>query len=438
MKTKTSHPNQELMTAILASILALGVLIGAWMGVSVTTLPAITFQDAAIALILVLAIVATHKYPIHIRPHTKIHMNSVPLYLCAVLLPVPIAVWVIALGTLTGQQLVRKERGSLLTDVAISTSRWVIVGFLATLVAHVSVADKLGESLVLLGTALVFFVGDMLSVSFQVSQISGESPQRALVANLREAGIAEVVQYLIGILGVLAAFTGIWSLILLAVPIVIVYMAFKSTKETRDGTRRLLEAMADAVDLRDPYTGGHSRRVADLMKGTLKELSIVGVEAELIRMAARLHDIGKVGIPDAVLKKEGSLTPEEWEIMKSHPERGAELLSRYPDFSRGADFVRYHHERWDGQGYPRALKGLDIPLGARVIAVVDGFDAMTSDRPYRRALSVEQAIQILWAGRGKQWDPTAVDSMLRVIAKQLERPELAQETLVADFAPVAE
>ncbi len=434
----TSHPNQELVTAILASVLALGVLISAWLEISSTMINAITLQDASVALILVLAVVATYKYPIHIRPHTKIHMNSVPLYLCAVLLPVPIAVWAMGLGTVIGLLLVRKERGSLFTDIAISTSRWVIVGSLAASVAHVFVADKLGESLVLLGTALVFFTGDMLSVSLQVSQISGEPPWRALVANLREAGGAEVVQYLIGILGALAALSEIWSLALLALPTAIVYLAFKSTKETRDGTRRLLEAMADAVDLRDPYTGGHSRRITDFLKSALRELGIVAVEAELIRAAARLHDIGKVGIPDEILKKPGPLTSEQWAIMKSHPERGAELLSRYPDFARGADFVRYHHERWDGQGYPHGLKGLDIPLGARVIAVVDAFDAMTSDRPYRRAMSVEQAVQNLRAGRGKQWDPAAVDGFLRAVAKQLERPEIPREALSAGFAPVAE
>lgn len=434
----TNHPNQELITAIFVSALAVGVLISAWMGVSVTTFPTITLQDVTVALVLVLAIVTAHKYPIHIRPHTKIHMNSVPLYLSAALLPVPIAVWVIGLGTLIGQLLVRKERGSLLTDVAISTSRWVIVGFLATLVAHVSMADKLGESLVLLGTALVFFVGDMISGSFHISLISGESLERALMANLGEAGIAEVVQYLIGILGVLAAFTEIWSLGLLALPIVIVYLAFKSTKETRDGTRRLLEAMADAVDLRDPYTGGHSRRVADYLKDTLRELGIVGIEADLIRSAARVHDIGKVGIPDGILRKPGALTAEEWVIMKSHPDLGAELLSRYPDFARGADFIRHHHERWDGQGYPGGLKGLDIPFGARVISVVDAFDAMTSDRPYRRGLSVAQAVQTLHAGRGKQWDPAAVDGFLRAMAKQMEQPSIGQPVLMPEFASVAQ
>ncbi len=438
MKTLTQPPLQELITASLASLVALAALIGSWVGTH-STANALTPWDALVALLLACAIVATFKYPIHIRQHTKIHMNSVPLFLSATLLPVPLAVAAIGLGILAGKLTVRKERGSLPTDIAISTSRWVIIGFLGASLAHFPATDRVAESILLFATAVTLFAGDMLSGSLQISQINAEPFGRVLVANLREAGPAEVGQYLIGILGAFAARQEVWALGLLALPMAVTYLAFKSTKETRDGTRRLLEAMADAVDLRDPYTGGHSRRVAELLKSALRELGIVGVEAELIRAAARLHDIGKVGIPDAVLKKPGALTSEEWAIMKSHPERGAELLARYPDFARGADLVRHHHEHWNGQGYPRGLKGLDIPLGARVIAVADAFDAMTSDRPYRRALSVEQAVQTLRAGRGKQWDAAVVDGFLRALAKQMERPEVVQPGLpAAGFAPVAE
>jgi HD-GYP domain-containing protein (c-di-GMP phosphodiesterase class II) len=148
----------------------------------------------------------------------------------------------------------------------------------------------------------------------------------------------------------------------------------------------------------------------------LKELNLQGPDATLIVTAARVHDIGKIGIPDMVLQKPGALTPDEWAIMQTHSDRGADLLARYPDFARGVAIVRHHHERWDGKGYPAGLKGYDIPFGARLMAVADSFDAMTSDRPYRPGMSVEKATQILHEGRGVQWDAALVDAFLRSIA----------------------
>jgi putative nucleotidyltransferase with HDIG domain len=212
---------------------------------------------------------------------------------------------------------------------------------------------------------------------------------------------------------------------LLFLPTALVYLAFRSSKEMREGTRQVLESMADYVDLRDPYTGGHSRRVMELTAGILSEMPKDGPEAQLIIAAARVHDIGKIAVPDDVLRKAGKLSSEERLIMRSHAERGAELLMRYPDFARVVDIVRHHHERWDEDGYPHRLKGKEIPLGARIIAVADSFDAITSDRPYRRALSRDKAASILIQGRAKQWDPTIVDAFLRSIAHQLHRPATA-------------
>jgi len=199
----------------------------------------------------------------------------------------------------------------------------------------------------------------------------------------------------------------------LVVPAALVYISFKNMKEMHDGTRQLLENMADAVDLRDAYTGGHSRRVTEYCAIILKELDHNGPEVALIEAAARVHDIGKIGIPDAVLNKPGRLTDEERAIMEEHPTHGATLLKRYADFARGVEIVLHHHESWDGTGYPHGLVGTDIPFGARVIAVADSYDAMTSDRPYRRGMSADKAVAILRQGRGQQWDAALVDAFLR-------------------------
>ncbi|MBI4789535.1 MAG: HD-GYP domain-containing protein [Chloroflexi bacterium] len=415
------------LTGIVASLLAF--LLLAWSNNGILFAP--PEKDIArtvlIAALLITAIAWTYLYPIHIRQNTKVSMASVPLYLTAVLLLPPVAALCSGVGVLAGQILVvtRRKRRKSPGRIATSAARWVIVTYAAALVAHLPQSNEIAQILLLLLTALVMFAGDFFTFTFEVAPITGEPFWRVIIASIREGGLIEGVQYLIGMLGALAATQQVWGLALLALPTAIVYVAFKHLKEMRDTTSQILEGMADAVDLRDPYTGGHSRRVAESCDNILKNLDLAGPESELIRVAARVHDIGKIGIPDDILRKTGALNAEEWRIMKEHCQRGAELLARYPDFARGADFVRHHHERWDGQGYPRGLKGLEIPLGARVIAVVDALDAMTSDRPYRKAMSLDQALLILRAGSGQQWDPAVVDALLRSQHAEVDEPKLS-------------
>ncbi|MBI5030806.1 MAG: HD-GYP domain-containing protein [Chloroflexi bacterium] len=391
-----------------------------------------------LALGLAVSLFVAGLYPIHITFRIKVYVTTIPTYLAVILLPPPIAALTLGLTTLITEVRAMAKKGNYPSDVATAVGRWVLVTALAGIFAHLVPTNRMEQILLLLGTAVAMYLGDVVTCAFEVAPMSGEPPWRVMMTLLREGTIVEGVQYLLAILGAIAALQEIWSLILLALPTVIVYFAFKNAKEMQDSTSKLLENMADAVDLRDPYTGGHSRRVADLTSKVLHALDASGPEATLIVAAARVHDIGKIGIPDALLKKQEALSLEEWTVMESHTNHGAELLARYPDFSRGMDFVRSHHERWDGKGYPRHLKGLDIPFGARVIAVVDAFDAMTSDRPYRQALTVEQAAQNLLAGRGKQWDPKIVDALIRTLSKQLGRSDIAGPLPLAGFAPAAE
>jgi HD-GYP domain-containing protein (c-di-GMP phosphodiesterase class II) len=198
-------------------------------------------------------------------------------------------------------------------------------------------------------------------------------------------------------------------------------------------TDKLLKGLADAVDARDTYIGGHSRRVATYTKRILHALNITQADTMLIVTAARVHDIGKLYVPDAILHKAGPLTAEEWETMKAHAAHGAEFLARHADFQPYAELVRHHHERIDGKGYPSGLCGDAIPLGARVIAVADSYDAMTSDRPYRRGMPPTQATQILHEGRGTQWDPLIVDALLQWIANPSERPMITHKRLTPQW-----
>jgi HD-GYP domain-containing protein (c-di-GMP phosphodiesterase class II) len=369
---------------------------------------------------LVIAIILAYQFPIHVRHKTKIQVSSIPFYLIVALLPPPLAVSAAGLGFLAAELSVKAKRGNPWCDIITHAARLALVALLGSLIAHLQLPAgyTMLRELPFVAAALLLFAGDLLTVPLVLAPLTGERPDRIVLVGLREGGMAEGAQYFIGLLGALAATQQVWALALLALPTVLVYLAFR--KQMDQNTIQILAGMADTVDARNPFTAGHCDRVADLVAGILEQLGMHGPEAKLILAAARVHDIGKIGIPDHILKKDGILSAEERLLMESHAEHGAELLARYPDFVRGVEIVRHHHERWDGEGYPHRLSGAQIPFGARVIAVADSFDAMTSDRPYRRALSAEQAAIILRDGRGRQWDPSLIDAFLRSIADRLE------------------
>jgi putative nucleotidyltransferase with HDIG domain len=166
--------------------------------------------------------------------------------------------------------------------------------------------------------------------------------------------------------------------------------------------------------MRDLYTGDHTHRVTTYSLLLAEELGVSAEERQQLRAAAALHDIGKIAIDDQILRKPGRLTEAEFAAMKTHVTRGAEIISMIPGLAWTLPVVRGHHERWDGAGYPDRLAGEAIPLPARVVAVADAFDAMTSDRPYRRGRSADEAFAEIQAQAGRQFDPTCVEAFLRV------------------------
>jgi len=165
------------------------------------------------------------------------------------------------------------------------------------------------------------------------------------------------------------------------------------------------EALAEAVNSRDPYTGGHTRRVREYALMVADAIGLDDQETEDLMLAAILHDIGKIGIDDAILRKGGVLTAAEERLMRRHPEIGARILGYVKEMRGVIPGVRHHHERFDGGGYPDGLKGEEIPLSARIIAVVDAFDALTTNRPYKEAIGRDAAAEELGKGAGTQFDP---------------------------------
>ena len=207
------------------------------------------------------------------------------------------------------------------------------------------------------------------------------------------------------------------------------------TKDIRDRERELIFRICRAAEFRDPETGAHIQRMAHYSGVIAMGLGLDVATAKLILEAAPMHDVGKIGIPDFILLKPGKLTYEEFEVMKGHARLGWELLkdSGSEVLRAGAEIALSHHEKFDGTGYPGGLKGNDIPLFGRIVAVADVFDALTSERPYNKAWSLEDARKLLDEGRGKHFDPLCVEALFAGWDEVLEIKQRFQD---ADVLPV--
>jgi len=192
-------------------------------------------------------------------------------------------------------------------------------------------------------------------------------------------------------------------------------------EEKQELLHGIATAFATAIDYRDAYTGDHSKRVAQLSKRIAEEMCLSPKDIFETYVGALVHDVGKIGVPDHILNKRGSLSNEEYSIIKQHPEIGARILDVIKSYDVIKSAVHYHHERWDGRldipyaSYYGTLKGESIPLTARIIAVADAYDAMTTQRPYRKALDIDQAISRIKEDSGKHFDPNVVNSFLKIV-----------------------
>lgn len=194
----------------------------------------------------------------------------------------------------------------------------------------------------------------------------------------------------------------------------------KKTKDYKRLSLQIVRTLAETIDAKDAYTNGHSGRVADYSKEIAKRYGYSDDAQEQIYVMGLLHDVGKIGIPDAIINKEGRLTDEEYAIIKTHPVVGSKILSAIKDMPQLAIGARYHHERYDGTGYPDRLMGKDIPEAGRIIAVADAYDAMSSNRSYRNSLSQEKVRAEIEKGKGSQFDPVFADIMLQMIDEDTE------------------
>jgi putative two-component system response regulator len=197
-------------------------------------------------------------------------------------------------------------------------------------------------------------------------------------------------------------------------------LRMKHLNDLLDRADNVIAALANAIEAKDKYTEGHNERVSRYAVALARAAGLSEREQEIIRMAGILHDIGKIGVPDKVLNKQGPLDDKEFKRIIIHPQEGEKILNPLRSLSTIRDVVLYHHERYDGKGYPKGLKGLMIPVYARIMAIADSYDAMTTDRPYRKALTKEESIRELEKKAGEFWDPYLIKIFVRLLEESTE------------------
>lgn len=257
-----------------------------------------------------------------------------------------------------------------------------------------------------------FLVGEVVSLSQGISLCSfwrEKNTQRTLFQHFALFPFS-LLLYLV------YSYIGYWGIILFFVPLIVARYSFKLFADTKKNHLQLLQALTAALDARDSYTAGHSSRVAQLSLQIAERLHLPSSKREVIRYAAILHDVGKIGIQDSILTKGRGLSEEEHSLVREHPEIGYKILEGIDFLQEAAQIVLAHHERMDGSGYPRGKKGEEIPIEARIVGAADAFDALTSDRPYHPAYSVEEALAIMENDEKGSFDP----EILRVLKEIVE------------------
>lgn len=270
----------------------------------------------------------------------------------------------------------------------------------------------------LLGCGGAYFIANSVMVSTVIGLTSGPSPWRVWQSNFMRGILHHLSFIALGTLVVVVyVSTGPWALVLFGIPFLVARHSFGLYVEIKSDLKDFVRALTEVLEEIDPYTRHHSVRVSQYAVRLARGMRLPEHEVEEVEYAALVHDLGKIGPQHQhILQKPGTLSHEEQRTLRAHPAAGAEIVARVRALRRAAEIVRSHHERPDGQGYPFGLKAGDVPLGARILNVSDAFDAMTSDRPYRRALSLQAALQELKRGAGTQFDAGVVECLLRLHA----------------------
>jgi HD-GYP domain-containing protein (c-di-GMP phosphodiesterase class II) len=404
-----------------------------------------TGERGLLALGLLACMTVATLFPIHIAFRTKLTLDTVAIFATVLLFEPGVAIPVIGIGALIGYLLqLRKQppasvvfnSSQTMLQAAAGGTILVLSGWSFGQIAFDTPMRVAGVA----GAALAIYLTNSVAVAIMIGLQTRMRSSQVWRGMLALDELESLAQFALGLLAAIVADAFVWALPLLLLPAGAVYLALARHLQLRTQTFEALESLADVVDLRDPYTANHSRRVAEYAREIAIEMGLSPESVEMIERAARVHDVGKVVIDTHLLEKQ-SLDDADWANIKAHPDTGSDILRKFPQFGPATQFVRHHHERVDGSGYPDGLAGEAIPIGARIIAVADAFDAMASDRPYRLALPADLIIDELERLRGKQWDPMAVDALLSLLYNNRLQvpgmPEFSRESdVVRGLVPV--
>jgi hypothetical protein len=279
---------------------------------------------------------------------------------------------------------------------------------------------------VVTGAGLVYFAINNLMAALATSVRDGIPILAVLRLNLRQFGMMAGLAPVAGLMAVMYVVMGPIGVLPFAVPLLATREGYQKVVEIRDMFTQTVRSLASAVDAKDPFTAGHSVRVQAIARDLGAELRCDDKELEALEWGGLLHDIGKIGIPDAILLKQGSLTPDERRVMNTHPVKGEEIIRPVARLAPELPVIRHHHEWYDGSGYPDGLKGDQIPWLARIMHVADAYEAMTAARPYQMTpLTANEALAELHRFAGRQFDPQVVSAFDRLVRRRptWSRPE---------------
>ena len=365
-----------------------------------------------------LAIALLDAFPIQrFGEQVEITTSNAVKFAVVLLYPIPVVIISIFVGTLVSEILAKRVWFRKLFNIAQMTLTWAVTARLYDTLNNPP-SEYFGSlenvfALVLAG--LTAFVVNSVLVCLVISLAAHLPFLYVWTQNSKLVILQEFSILALGLsIAVLWRFNPL-AVVLAGVPLLVVRDSYKTANHLRRQTLDALHGLVQVVDERDHHTHDHSERVSNYARMIAQSLDLAQDEIEVIASAALLHDLGKVGMADDILFNPKQLDPYERKRAEHHAETGAMLLSKFPLFDKGAALVRHHHEHYNGRGYPDGLNGEMIPLGSRIISVADAYQAMTEDRPYRRALTQEDAIARLVEGSGTQFDPKVVQTFVQIL-----------------------
>jgi HD-GYP domain-containing protein (c-di-GMP phosphodiesterase class II) len=381
------------------------------------TIQAPSWEQLLLSLGFAVIIAFAYRNPLRVARQLNVQVETAALFAALLIFKPPLASLIAMVGVVVPLVVARR----IWLEILFNTSQTGLYVAVAGAVYHLITASSPLPGSVNIVVAVVMaavssYLGNTLLVATAVGLQLDMHPIGVWLANWRYDISEHAALYLLGMLTALVVHHYSWALLLTVLPLGIVYISLQRSVHLRLQTKEALEALADVVDMRDPYTFAHSKRVAEYAYELAKAMKLPPQEVELIASAARVHDLGKVGITEAVLNKPGRLDEQQWEQMRQHSHKGAQIVGRFPYYTDGRELILHHHERMDGRGYPDGVGGEQLSIGARIIAVADALDAMTTDRPYRKTLPLDVVLGEFKKGSGSQWDARVVEQLLSMLS----------------------